>query len=199
MKNINPENISVTQFLAVASYDGYIPLMTYENYPLLLLKEDVDQKILVMPFSLHYSNFSMTAEFPLLLKNVINHFFPVMLEKYVYEIGETVSANARATFMEVSGPGTNLKFESFPAQWKVNAPGTYTMLQAAMSGEPMIESIYAKLAEEESNINMVEDVLVNPYFYSEEDSTAVDLLFYLALAMVALLFFEWWLKSREQI
>jgi hypothetical protein len=42
-------------------------------------------------------------------------------------------------------------------------------------------------------------VLVNPYFFTTDDVEIADLLFYLALALVALLFIEWWLKSREQI
>jgi hypothetical protein len=39
----------------------------------------------------------------------------------------------------------------------------------------------------------------NPYFFVDDGSTNIDLLFSLALTMVALLFIEWWLKSREQI
>ena len=78
-------------------------------------------------------------------------------------------------------------------------PGTYTLMQNPLSGMLVIESIFVKIPATESNTHLTEDVLVNPYFYSVEDSEAVDLLFYIALAAVALLFFEWWLKSREQI
>ena len=81
----------------------------------------------------------------------------------------------------------------------VSAPGTYTMTQSAMSGETIIESIYVKIPSAESNISLVEDTLTNPYFFEETTSNNIDLLFYFALAVVALLFIEWWLKSREQI
>ena len=78
-------------------------------------------------------------------------------------------------------------------------PGTYTMSQLPMSGEVVIENIFVKIPAAESNINPVESTLTNPYFFEETDSDNVDLLFYFALAVVTLLFLEWWLKSREQI
>jgi hypothetical protein len=40
-------------------------------------------------------------------------------------------------------------------------------------------------------------VLLNPYFVEVEDNVDQDLLLYVALALVALLFVEWWLQSRE--
>lgn len=199
MKNINPANVSVSQFLAIGSYDGYIPLMVFDQFPFLLLKEDIDQKIIFMPFSLHYSNLAVTAEFPLLLKNIVNYFFPVALEDYVYETGEKVTVDIKTPLLEVSGPETTLEFNAFPAEWTVENPGTYTLMRDSLSGDPIVENIFVKLPAEENNTNLTVDILENPYFYSAEDSNDLDLLFYFALAMVALLFIEWWLKSREQI
>lgn len=199
MKNVTPENISVTRFFSIASYDGYIPLMTYEQYPLLLLKEDIDQKILFMPFSLHYSNLALTAEFPLILRNTINYFFPVALRDYVYETNETLSVDIKTPLLEVTGPDYSGEFDKFPAEIPLENPGTYTLMRDSLSGNPIVESIFVKLPAAENNINLTEDILENPYFYTDADSNDLDLLFYFALTMVALLFIEWWLKSREQI
>jgi hypothetical protein len=199
MKNIVPERISVTQFLPVTSADGYITLLGYQDYPLLMMREDVDQKILLLPFSLHYSNLSMVPDFPLLLKNTVDYFFPATLNGYVYDIGQTVQIHARANELTVTGPETKLSLQTFPSEMTVVRPGTYTMSQLPMSGEVVIENIFVKIPAAESNINPVESTLTNPYFFEETDSDNVDLLFYFALAVVTLLFLEWWLKSREQI
>ena len=199
MKNVDATNISVKQFLAITNADGYIPLMVFDQFPFLLLKEDVDQKILFMPFSLHYSNLALTKEFPLILRNAINYFFPVTLDKYVYETGDKMHVDIKTNLLEVSGPNTTLQFESFPAEWVVENPGTYTLFRDSLSGLPIEESVFVKLPAEENNTHLTEDVLENPYFYSAKDSNDLDLLFYFALAMVMLLFVEWWLKSREQI
>ena len=54
------------------------------------------------------------------------------------------------------------------------------------------------MPEAECNIAEIADELVNPYFAVVEDEADFDLLLYFALALVALLFAEWWLQSREQ-
>ena len=199
MKNLDPANVSVTQFLAITNYDGYVPLMVFDQFPLLLIKEEIDQKIIFMPFSLHYSNLAATAEFVLLLKNTVDHFFPVALEKYVYETGDEISVNINTNLLEVSGPDTSLEFESFPAKWTLENPGTYTLMRDSLSGEPIVENVFVTLPDEENNTSLTVDVLENPYFYSQADSLDLDLLFYFAMVIVSLLFIEWWLKSREQI
>jgi hypothetical protein len=131
--------------------------------------------------------------------NTLNHFFPSTVDGTVYEIGDTLGLNARSETLEVAGPGVSKTLTEFPSKLTVSAPGTYTFTQYPISGEPAIENVYVKIPASESNINNSETILVNPYFYVNDGSTNVDLLFYLALAMVALLFMEWWLKSREQI
>lgn len=199
MKNVDASRISVTKFTPVVSADGYVSLVTYQDYPLVMVKEDVDQKIVVLPFSMHFSNIAMQPDFPLLLKNITEYFFPVTLQGYVYEVNSTVDLNARGTVLDVSGPDTKLSLESFPTQIQVVKPGTYTLTQVAMSGDPVIESIFVKIPSVESDINRVEGVLTNPYFFEESEMVSIDLLFYFALAVVTLLFIEWWLKSREQI
>lgn len=199
MKSIDPTMISVTQFTEITSYDGYSPLMCFDKYPLLLVKEDVDQKIVLMPFSLHYSNLAVLPEFPLLLRNTINHFFPVTVTENVYTTGDTVKLNSRGNTLEVIGPDVKLNFEEFPAEMKVGASGTYTLTQPLLSGDPLIESIFVKIPAEESDIGLEVATLTNPVFFENDASSYIDMLFYLALAAFALLFIEWWLKSREQI
>ena len=197
MKGIDATAISVTQFTEITSYDGYSPLISASGYPLLLLKEDVDQKILLMPFSLHYSNLAVLPEFPLLLRNTINHFFPVTVEETVFEVGETVKMNSRGNTLEVIGPNVKLELGEFPAEVKLDMAGTYTLTQPLLSGDPLIESIYVRIPATESDIGLEVATLTNPVFYENDASSYIDMLFYLALAAFALLFIEWWLKSRE--
>ena len=199
MNNINASYISITQFYTISTYDGYTPLVTVKDDPLLLVRDEPDSKIVVMPFSLHYSNLALLPEFPLLILNTVNHFFPTTVDEYVFETGDSIDLNARGPFIEVSGPGVNKTIEKLPASLEVKAPGTYTFIQYPISGTPAVESVYVRIPESESNINLIEPTLTNPYFYTDTGASNIDLLFYFALAMVALLFLEWWLKSREQI
>ena len=203
MNNIDPSAISVTQFSVISSYSDYTPLMTVKDrqgeYPMLLVKNEIDAKIVVLPFSLHYSNLILTPEFPMLMLNMMNYFFPTTTDRFVFEAGETVELNSRGHALEVTGPGLELTLKEFPGELTVKKPGTYTLIQYPISGKPVVESVYVKIPAAESNIRSTEGVLENPYFYSDSDAMNIDLLFYFALTMVALLFIEWWLKSREQI
>ncbi len=199
MNNIDASAISVTRITMINSYDDYIPLMTLQEYPLLLVKDEPHTKMVVMPFSLHYSNLAVLPEFPLIIRNMLNHFFPSTIKGNVFEIGDILDLNARGETLEVAGPGVDTTLTELPAKLKASTPGTYTFKQYPISGDPAIENIYVKIPASESNINSSETVLVNPYFFVDDGSANIDLLFYLALTMVALLFIEWWLKSREQI
>jgi len=199
MKNVDATSISVTKFISVASYDNYTPLFGFEDYPMALIKDDIDQKIVVLPFSLHYSNLSVIPAFPILIRNIINYYCPQTVENHVYEPGDTVTLDARSHMLSVLGPELDLTLEELPSDIVVTYPGTYTMTQYLMSGNPSIDYIYVKIPSIESNVNHTEENLVNPYFFEKSEENYTDLLFYFALAVVALLFFEWWLKSREQI
>ena len=199
MNNIDASKISVTLFTNVASYDDFTTLMKIEQYPLLLLKDEPYTKVMVIPFSLHYSNLAMLPEFPLMMMNTLNYFFPTTVRDTVYEVGDKIEIDSRSEELEIAAPDKTYEVNSFPTELDATLPGTYVLTQRPMSGIPTIESIYVKVPSAESDINHIEAELINPYFYEDEGALDVDLLFYLALAMVALLFFEWWLKSREQI
>ena len=73
------------------------------------------------------------------------------------------------------------------------------IMQILISGEEDVENFYVKLAAEESNTNLTVDMLENPFFYEGTENNDLDLLLYFAIALVSLLFIEWWLKSREQL
>ena len=95
---------------------------------------------------------------------------------------------------------TNLEktFTEFPATVDLINPGVYTVIQTPLSGVEVIENFYVRIPYEESNILSVEDSLKNPVFFEAEEDSNLDLLLYLAIALVALLFAEWWLHTREQ-
>ena len=199
MNNINAENITVTRFTEVANSDEYIPLMYCQSYPVVMVKDEPDAKVVVMTFSHNYSNLAVKSEFPLFMYNIIDYFAPQTLDGFVFDVNETIELNSRSDELNIVGPGVDTAVSEFPHSMKVINTGVYTTTQELLSGEALIENFYVKLPASESNINQEIDVLSNPYFYQETDVSDIDLLLYFAIALVALLFIEWWLKSREQI
>ena len=198
MQNVNAENISVTRWANIPVYDGYTPLMSCNGDPVVLAKNEENEKIVIMGLNLNYSNFALTTEFPVFFYNLINHYFPETIGSYVYEVNDTVDLNARAPLLSVSGPNLNQSIESFPQSMTFTLPGTYTLLQVPISGSDIVENFYVRIPVAESNSEAVFDELQNPYYPPQEEVPDLDLVFYFALALVCLLFLEWWLQSREQ-
>ena len=89
-------------------------------------------------------------------------------------------------------------FFRYPGTLKLKTPGVYTATQTPISGTKVVESFYVRLPASESNTAAVVDVLDNPYFMEAGMDDIQDLLVYFAMALVILLFVEWWLQSRKQ-
>ena len=199
MDGITAESITVTKFREFTNADGYVPLMYCQGKAVVMAKNEPDQKIVAMSFSLNYSNFSMLLEFPLFMYNVLEYYIPSTLTETVYEVNETVSLNSRSEFLLLTDPNnTETELRTFPDSILLKTPGLYKVSQTPISGEEVSEYFFVKLPAAESNINTSEDTLSNPFFVEREEIENQDLLLYFALALVALLLAEWWLQSREQ-
>ena len=198
MNKVNAENISVTMYKKITMYDpAYEVLMYCGSDPLMLARNEEGAKLVIMPFSLHYSNLALTKEFPTLMYNLLEHYVPCTVTEHLYEVNDTVTLNARGQDLNVEGPGVEVRFEEFPNELLVKTPGVYTLSQIPISGIQVIENIYVKMPAGESNIKLVEDTLTNPYVERIDEITDQDLIFWFAMALVALLFLEWWLQSKE--
>ena len=198
LNHMNVENITVTRWASIPVYDGYTPLISCNGDPVVLAKNEENEKIVIMGLNLNYSNFALTTEFPLFFFNMLNYYFPATIDNYVYEVNDKVELNARAPMLSLTGPGVNKNIEVFPDTLTVKTPGTYTMLQVPISGSDIVENFYVRIPMAESHTEAVFDELQNPYYPPKEEVPDMDLVFYFALALVCLLFAEWWLQSREQ-
>ena len=123
---------------------------------------------------------------------------PSTLDGYVFNVNESIQLNCRSEKLNVMGPMTDVELTQFPGKVDLKKPGVYTVTQVPISGETVVENFYVRLPAIESNIAAVEDTLENPYFPEAENDGDMDLVFFFAMALVILLFVEWWLQSRKQ-
>ena len=198
MNGITAEAITLTRYFPITSFDGFTPLLYCENDTVLIAKNDPDCKLAVMSFSLNYSNLAVMLEFPLMMYNMVEFYLPSTVTTHIFDVGEKVSLGARSETLFVSGPNLETVFTEFPATVDLATPGVYTVTQTPLSGVEVIENFYVRIPRGESNILAVEDSLSNPIFFEAEEDSNLDLLLYLAIALVTLLFAEWWLHTREQ-
>ena len=198
MKGITAGMISVTRYYPITSADGFTTLLTCEGDPVLIAKNDPDSKLAIMSFSLNYSNLAVMLEFPLMMYNMVEYYMPSTVTTHIFDVGSTVSLGARSETLFVTGPNLEKTFTEFPATVELTNPGVYTVTQTPMSGTEVVENFYVRIPAGESNILSVEDALPTPIFFEAEEESNLDMLLYLAIALVALLFAEWWLHTREQ-
>ena len=158
---------------------------------------------MVIPFSWKFSDTTVVFEFPVLFYRLFNYFVPSTLNdedgslKYLFDVGESVTFNARGETLTVSGPEIDEEYEVLPQTLALSVPGTYNLKQTLVSGQEVTENFYVKIASSESNIYRVEDELKSPVSSALSSSRDIDLLFYLAIALVTFLFIEWWLQTKE--
>jgi hypothetical protein len=130
--------------------------------------------------------------------NIFDYFTPPTLTDYVIDADGSITLNSRSEQLNLTGPSVKESITTFPTEVDLKLPGVYTLTQTPISGVEVVENFFVKVPASESNIGTVEDTLQNPFFFPEEEVENFDLLMYFALAMILLLFAEWWLHSREQ-
>ncbi|MBQ9728259.1 MAG: VWA domain-containing protein [Clostridia bacterium] len=199
LNNVVAENITLSSYIPVTYYDpSYQVLLNCNSRPVLMVRNDERAKVVVMPFNIHYSNVAISKDFPILMYNIFEYFFPATVKGNSFEVNENVAVNARGDELYVTVGSEHLyTFNEFPTVMKVSMPGTYQLTQTTFSGKNVTESIYVKIPAKESNIWRLDETLKSPYAERKQEDFFKDLMVYVAAALVALLFIEWWLQSRE--
>ena len=92
-----------------------------------------------------------------------------------------------------------LTVKEFPYKIKFEIPGAYSVKEETYTGKIISQELFVRTPAEESNLFAVGENFTDPYKNKDKIEFYKDLLFYIALALVALLFIEWWLQSRDNM
>lgn len=197
-KYVNPDKIMISSYKKLISADGYDELLYYGQDPVLLVKNEKNLKVLACAFSLNFSDLSIRPEFGFLMYHVFEYFIPSTVTDYAFEIGDTLTLNARGEDLNISCPnGDEQYFVELPTEFKVDNPGIYTLTQTAMNGSYIVENFFVKVPNFESNITKEVDSLPLLHVNKKQEYADKDLLMYFAAALFAFMFVEWLLQSRE--
>ena len=203
LSNMTVENIELTRYTEIVYSAGFETLMYCNSKPVVTVRDDGNTKMVVVGFSIHYSTFAITKEFPLFIYNLFGYFMPTTISdgRTDFEVNETITLNARGPQLAVKcesmmGSETTT-YTEFPSTFTVATPGTYSFSQTTYSGSPVKELVYVHIPSKESNICEKADTVKAPERTQDDTEYYKDVIFYVAAAMVALLFIEWWLQSRE--
>ena len=197
-KYVDLSRISIARYTDIVSADGYEALAYYNGQPVIFAKDEPEAKIVVWAFDLNYSNLCVMPDFSFLMYNMFNYYIPATISSNAFEIGDTVELSARGNDLKVEGTGLSYAMEGKTGSVTVNRPGTYTVTQTPLSGdELLIENFYVRIPEEQSNLTRQVDALPLADVEVETRIEFEDLMFYFAIALVALLFIEWMLQIKK--
>ncbi len=201
LNQVNPDNITVSQYTTVRTDDTYETLMSCDGNPVFMVRNEPSSKVVLMTWSMHYSNLAILLDFPMLMCNVFDYFFPMTIADHSFDVYETFNLQSRGGDLEVKIGDTTLEtLTTFPAKLSLEEPGNYILVQKnPLTNASIKEYVYVKVPASESNIFQEGMILSNPYKEQQESDYFKDLLLYLAAGLVALLFVEWWLQSRENM
>ncbi len=201
MSYVDPSRITIAKYTEISLNDGYEELAYYQGNPIILAKNEPGAKIVVWAFDLTYSNIIALPDYSFLIYNMFNTYIPTTIDSHSFEIGDTVTLNARGTELTVTADnGETVAFEQSQGSLVVNRPGSYTVTQKPMQGDELIiDSFFVRIPNYESNITKQVDELPPVYAEWQVELEYQDLLFYFAIALVALLFVEWYLQSKKSI
>lgn len=195
-EKLDATEITVAAYREIKLVAGFTELMYYEGAPVVAVREERDFTYIVFSFDIHKSSLAAVMEFPLSFLTIFRHYIPVTVPERSYVVGSTVSLNARGNTLEVSGPETQSTIENFPGEIGVSLPGSYTLTQAVRD-EILLDSFFVYVSPFESNIAKEVDALPLLERNRKIEYFDQDLLVWFAAALLALLFLEWWLQSRE--
>ena len=87
-------DLYVYKYMKYGLYGDFTTLYSYEGQPMIFTGENAyGNREVVFAFSLHDSNFALSADFVLLARNLLSFSFPNVVEKVNYDCGERLELN----------------------------------------------------------------------------------------------------------
>ncbi len=201
MDYVSADKITAKKIRRLASYDSqYEVLMTGDNMPVLMVKNEGASQVVVMLFSVHYSNIANRKDLSILIYNIINYFMPAMIRGNAFEIYGKATVQAMGEEVVVSNNGAEVDtLTEFPYNYQFTETGIYEFSQQTYFGRTITENIYVSIPSSESNIVAVEDYIKSPYRATTTVESFISYLYYFLIALVAVLFVERILRLSEGV
>ena len=200
MNKMNANSITVSRYVKVNNVGGgYDILATCDGSPVIFARKDENLQTLVIAFSEHYSNISIRLDFSMLFINLFNYYFPDVTSADCIEVYDGIEVNARSNDVYVTGYEFDKHLTEFPAKVTFDAPGAYTVSQTTFFDKEMRNNVFVRIPAGESNVTGRGDTFDAPYFVIDENDYYKDLLLFIEIALVALLFAEWAMHLYEGI
>lgn len=196
--------IYVSLFTPIRNYaPGFEPLLYCAGDPIMLAKNEVDSKVIVLSCSLNNSSFPGIMHLSAIFYNLFHYYFPFTVSgsnNNVFEVNEEIQLRTRGDKLVLSGGGLDEDHFVGVGEYetlKISRNGSYTISQQVINGEIISDHFFVQIPQKESYITREDGIFVTRIVNDTKAVSNQDLIVYFAAAMVLLLVAEWWLHSRE--
>ena len=203
-EDMTKQQIYVTKYIKYGLYRNFTVLMTHEGNPIIFSGlTDNGCREVVFAFDLHNSNFPLLIDYLILVRNLIDYSFPIILEESSYVCGDTVKINvlSNCDSIRVESPNGNISYCDISTEvtsFKLNEAGTYKLIM--MFGENEKEfNIYSSLPIEESNVNYeITEMNLQGELGNEYSDGIYDKLIIFFIILIVIYMADWMVYCYEQ-
>ena len=156
LRGVDGSDIYITNYVKYSGmYLNFYTLFSYDSNPLIFAGENgLGNRQVVFGFDLHESDFALSTDFVMLLRNLLDYSFPNVIDKTNYTVGEDALINivANAENLKVLSPsGDDLYIEAdgTTATLTLDEVGTY-VISMTLAGQETTYRIYSSANAEES-------------------------------------------------
>ena len=207
-------DVTVQRLVSTQETERFAAVLTAGGKPALLAAQEADGRwTMMLTFDVHNSNLPLTADFVILLRNMLRFCVPDMLTARVFTCGDTVEASvlpmATALYLQhPDGRMTSLSADGRTASFQLNQPGVWTLLASRGAWDDRYCDFVARFPGSESDTRRRvsptallvsrREAAVDETLLSETEENRSDTRMFLAALLLLFLVTEWVVYHHEQ-
>ncbi len=200
LNQINASNMQAAEYRPIESDDSYDKLIYTGDNDVFVVKSTPTLKLGVLSFDLNKSNLPLLLDFPIMMSNTFDYFFPQLITDNIFEVGGSVSVNARGSDVKITNSDGSIIYSSESNfQHIFSGVGSHSVSQVLINGKVQKMQFFIRVAESESNISKTSDSIPGAFKLKDRESTATDILLYISIALYVAVLIERLLYASEKI
>lgn len=197
-------DIIVRKYVKYGLYRNFTTLLSHEGNPIVFTGlSDSGCREVIFGFDLHDSNFPLLIDYLLLMRNLLDYSFPVILDDSTYVCGDTVTINviSNCDSIRVNSPSGSISYldvSSEITELTLTEAGTYELVMGFGENEKVF-SIYSSLPEEESaTYHEITDMSLEGNLQNEYKDGIYDKLIIFFIVLLVIYMADWMVYCYEQ-
>ena len=188
-------------------YRKFLTLMSCGDVPVIFTgTNEYGNREAVFAFDLHDSEYALTLDFILLTNNLLDYFFPKVLEGASFVCGDTLRINmlSNSTGVRITYPSGEVSPPLYTSdsvyEFRLTEVGTYTVTSSFRDGTSKSFNLYSSFPEEES-VPVAEAqsfVILGVAGNEKRDGTYDNLLIILFILLAVIYLADWGVYCYEQ-